>query len=119
MSHAARARKLAGLVLDGCVRDAATLASVGFPVFARGLAIEGTNKDFAAEGWINHPLPIGKTTVEAGDLIVGDVDGVVAIPRAALAATLDAARAREEREVEVIRKLEASVTTLELYQWTE
>lgn len=119
MSHAARARKLAGLVLDGCVRDAATLGSVGFPVFARGLAIEGTNKDFSAEGWINHSLPIGKTTVEAGDLIVGDIDGVVAIPRGALAETLDAAQAREEREIEVIRKLEAGITTLELYQWSE
>jgi 4-hydroxy-4-methyl-2-oxoglutarate aldolase len=119
MSHAARARKLGGLVLDGCVRDAATLGSVGFPVFARGLAIEGTNKDFAAEGWINFPLPIGKTTIEAGDLIAGDVDGVVAIPRAALAATLEAARAREEREVEVIRKLEAGMTTLELYAWPQ
>jgi len=117
MSTAARAQHLGGLVIDGCVRDGAILGDVGFPVFARGLAIRGTGKDFAATGWINFPLDVGEVTVNGGDLIVGDIDGVVAIPREHVDATLDAARAREEREVDVIRKLDAGVSTFELYNW--
>ena len=119
MSTAARARKLGGLVIDGCVRDGGTLGNVGFPVFARGLSIRGTGKDFGATGWINYPLSVGDVTVNAGDLIVGDIDGVVAIPRAQIDATLVKSREREDREVEVMRKLEAGVSTLDLYKWDE
>jgi 4-hydroxy-4-methyl-2-oxoglutarate aldolase len=117
MSTAARARKLGGLVIDGCVRDGAILESVGFPVFARGLCIRGTGKDFAARGWINQPLLIGDVTIEAGDLIVGDTDGVVAIPRARVAEVLDKSKTREEKEAETMRKLEAGETSIDLYGW--
>jgi 4-hydroxy-4-methyl-2-oxoglutarate aldolase len=117
MSTAARARKLGGLVIDGCVRDGALLESLGFPVFARGLCIRGTGKDFGARGWINHPLLIGDVVVQAGDLIVGDLDGVVAIPQAQLATVLAASRQREDHEAEIVRRLEAGATTLELFGW--
>lgn len=117
MSTAAAARKLGGLVIDGCVRDGAILAQVGFPVFARGLCIRGTGKSFTARGWINHPIVLGEATVEAGDLIVGDTDGVVAIPRAAVAATITASHKREEKEAEIMRKLREGGTTIDLYAW--
>ena len=117
MSTAARARQLGGLVIDGCVRDGAILERVGFPVFARGLCIRGTGKSFEARGWINHPLTIGDVTVEAGDLIVGDTDGVVAIPRANIAKTLDASIAREEKEAHIMEQLRAGQTTIDLYAW--
>ena len=55
MSCAAKTRGLAGLVIDGCVRDGAILADFGLPVFARGLCIRGTGKDHGARGWINFP----------------------------------------------------------------
>ncbi|MFM2129584.1 MAG: hypothetical protein RL477_1130, partial [Pseudomonadota bacterium] len=45
MAHAAKVRGLAGLVIDACVRDADLLEEIGFPVFSRGLAIQGTTKD--------------------------------------------------------------------------
>jgi 4-hydroxy-4-methyl-2-oxoglutarate aldolase len=57
MSTAAKHRGLAGLVIDGCVRDGVLLETIGFPVFARGLCIRGTGKDFDARGWINAPTP--------------------------------------------------------------
>jgi 4-hydroxy-4-methyl-2-oxoglutarate aldolase len=117
MSTAAKARHLGGLVIDGCVRDGAILGRVGFPVFARGLCIRGTGKDFAARGWINHPLLLGDVTVNAGDLIVGDTDGVVAIPRERVAEVLDKSRAREDKEADVMRKLEAGETSIDLYGW--
>ena len=117
MSTAARARGLAGLVIDGCVRDGAILESVGFPVFARGLCIRGTGKDFSARGWINHPLLVGDVTVEAGDLVVGDTDGVVVIPRAAVATVLEKSRQREDKEADVMRQLVAGETTIDLYGW--
>ncbi len=117
MSTAAKARHLGGLVIDGCVRDGAILGRVGFPVFARGLCIRGTGKDFAARGWINHPLLVGDVTVEPGDLIVGDTDGVVAIPRARVADVLDKSKAREDKEAETMRQLVAGVTSIDLYGW--
>jgi 4-hydroxy-4-methyl-2-oxoglutarate aldolase len=117
MSTAARARKLGGLVIDGCVRDGAILERVGFPVFARGLCIRGTGKDFAARGWINQPLLIGDVTIDGGDLIVGDTDGVVAIPRERVAEVLDKSKAREDKEADVMRKLDAGETSIDLYGW--
>jgi len=56
MTTMAKVRGMAGLVIDACVRDGVLLGEIGFPVFARGLCIQGTGKDFGAIGWINHPV---------------------------------------------------------------
>jgi len=117
MSTAGNAAKLGGLVIDACVRDGALLGKVGFPVFARGLCIRGTGKDFAARGWINHPLLLGDVTVEAGDLIVGDTDGVVAIPRAKIETVVQKSREREDKEAETMRQLTAGQKSIDLYGW--
>jgi 4-hydroxy-4-methyl-2-oxoglutarate aldolase len=117
MSTAGNAAKLGGLVIDACVRDGALLGKVGFPVFARGLCIRGTGKDFGARGWINHPLLLGDVTVEAGDLIVGDTDGVVAIPRAKIETVVQKSREREDKEAETMRQLTAGQKSIDLYGW--
>ena len=117
MSTAGNAAKLGGLVIDACVRDGALLGKVGFPVFARGLCIRGTGKDFGARGWLGAPLLLGDVTVEPGDLIVGDTDGLVAIPRADVATVLDKSREREEKEVETMRRLVAGQCSIDLYGW--
>ncbi|QBR02687.1 4-carboxy-4-hydroxy-2-oxoadipate aldolase/oxaloacetate decarboxylase [Paraburkholderia pallida] len=117
MSTAARRRNIAGLVIDGCVRDADLLTEIGFPVFARGLCIRGTSKDFAARGWINHPLRIGEVPVRPGDLVVGDADGVVVVAQEALGATLDAAREREAQEANIIERISNGEATLDIYGW--
>jgi 4-hydroxy-4-methyl-2-oxoglutarate aldolase len=117
MSTAANAAKLGGLVIDACVRDGAILGKVGFPVFARGLCIRGTGKDFGARGWLNHPLLLGDVSVEAGDLIVGDTDGVVAIPRAKIETVVQKSREREDKEAETMRRLKAGQTSIDLYGW--
>jgi 4-hydroxy-4-methyl-2-oxoglutarate aldolase len=117
MSTAAKHRGLAGLVIDGCVRDAVLLETIGFPVFARGLCIRGTGKDFDAQGWINAPTLFDDVTVLPGDLIVGDGDGVVSIPRARAAEVVMSSREREQTEARVLERLNAGETTLSIFGW--
>lgn len=117
MSCAAHSRGLAGLVIDGCVRDGAVLADFGLPVFARGLCIRGTGKDFGAMGWINHPTLFGDLTVNPGDLVVGDTDGVVVVPRERAEEVITAAEQREAKEASILDRLRAGERTLELYNF--
>jgi len=117
MTTMAKVRGLAGLVIDACVRDGVLLGEIGFPVFARGLCIQGTGKDFGAIGWINHPITMGNVVVDAGDLVVGDVDGVVAIPRTRAAEVIAAAEKREAEEAAILRRLEAGEGTMAVYGW--
>lgn len=117
MTVAALARGIAGLVIDGCVRDSEAIARLEFPVFARGLSIRGTKKDARATGYLQSPITLGDVTVEPDDLVVGDADGVVVVSRASLAEVLERARERERREAEVIERLRKGETTLEIYGW--
>lgn len=117
MSTAAKVRSLGGLVIDGCVRDGDLLEEIGFPVFSSGLCIRGTIKDPSALGWINHPVRVGEITICAGDLIVGDRDGVVVIPRARAAEITSSAEAREAKEAEVIQRLIGGERTLDVYNF--
>jgi 4-hydroxy-4-methyl-2-oxoglutarate aldolase len=117
MSAAAKARHLGGLVIDGCVRDGGILADFGFPVFARGLCIRGTGKDFGARGWINYPILLDDLTVNPGDLILGDTDGVVAVPLARTAEVVALATAREAKEAAIIKRIQGGERTLEVYNF--
>jgi len=117
MTTMAKVRGLAGLVIDACVRDGVLLGEIGFPVFARGLCIRGTGKDFGAIGWINHPVMMGDVVVNAGDLVVGDFDGVVAIPQVRAADVIAAAEKREAEEAAILRRLEARESTMSVYGW--
>lgn len=117
MSAAAKARHLGGLVIDACVRDGAILGDFGFPVFARGLCIRGTGKDLHARGWINHPVRLGDITVQPGDLVRGDTDGVVVLPRDRAAALTQAAQERESKEASILERIAAGERTLEVYRF--
>ena len=99
------------------LRDGAILPKVGFPVFARGLCIRGTGKNFEARGWINSPIVIGDVTVHPGDLVVGDTDGVCVVPREKAATVLDNSVIRETKEADIMEKLRAGSTTIDLYGW--
>ncbi|MBP0594899.1 4-carboxy-4-hydroxy-2-oxoadipate aldolase/oxaloacetate decarboxylase [Paraburkholderia sp. LEh10] len=117
MSTAACERELGGLVIDGCVRDADQLEALGFPVFSTGLSIRGTGKDQGARGWINHPVRLGDVVVKPGDLIVGDRDGVVAVPRERVQEAVSSSAAREAKEITVMQRLRSGERTLELYNF--
>jgi 4-hydroxy-4-methyl-2-oxoglutarate aldolase len=115
MARAAIARGLAGLVLTGGVRDSARLAELGFPTFCASIAIQGTLKDFAGAGSLRAPVRIGEITVAAGDLIVGDDDGLVCIPDARAEEIVCASEHREADEADIFRRLEAGELTLDIY----
>ena len=115
MTTMAKARGLAGLVIDGCVRDGVLLEQIGFPVFARGLCIRGTAKDYGAIGWLNAPVLVGDVPVSAGHLVVGDADGVVVVPRLRAAEIVAKSQQRERDEAAVLKRLEAGESTLQVY----
>ncbi|AUS77343.1 methyltransferase [Actinoalloteichus sp. AHMU CJ021] len=92
----AKARGIAGFVLDGAARDAADLAALGMPVFARALTPAGPYKD--GPGVLDTTIAVGGVAVTPGDIIVGDSDGVVVVPLSEAAGVLDGARALQERE---------------------
>ncbi|MCZ2497997.1 RraA family protein [Xylophilus sp. Kf1] len=77
---------LGGVVVDGAVRDRLELLELGFPVFAAGFNPAGPTK--YVPGRINHPVSVGGVSVNPGDLVVGDADGVVVIERAKAPAML-------------------------------
>ena len=113
LTTAAIQKGIAGLVIDGCVRDIETIESLGFPVFARGTAIRGTTK--VPEGEVGGTVRIGRVDVTRGDLVLGDADGVVVVPAASIEATLQLAERREEKERRIVEQLKQGHTTLELY----
>ncbi len=117
MTTAAVARRLGGLVIDGCVRDGDELVTSGFPVFARGRAIRGTAKQADAPGALATPITIGRAAVAPGNLIVGDADGVVVLTAETLSKVLAAARSREQQEASIADALRQGRTTLDVYGW--
>jgi len=79
-SCAAIGRGAAGLVVDGLVRDAAQIVALGFPTFARGLSPLDTFARAIVTG-IDVEARVGGVDVTPGDLVVGDIDGIVVVPR--------------------------------------
>src|SRR5829696_2122515 len=96
LSEAAASRGLGGLVIDGGVRDTGVLGRVGFPVFAVTTSMRGTIKDPEAGGGLPERVTIGAVTIAKGDLVVGDADGVVALPAARVDEVLKSSRERED-----------------------
>lgn len=103
MAGAAKAIGLEGIVIDGLVRDKEMLSEIGLPVFAKGFIPNGPFKD--GPGAINVPISCAGVTVYPGDLIVGDDDGVVVVPKEKIENVLAKAEAKlkdEEKRMETI-----------------
>jgi 4-hydroxy-4-methyl-2-oxoglutarate aldolase len=107
------ARGVRALVIDAGVRDTAELRHLGFTVWARHVSCEGTVK--ATPGSVNVPVVLGGVVVGPGDVVCGDDDGVVVVPRDEAAAALDAARARVAREDATRARLAAGELGLDIY----
>jgi 4-hydroxy-4-methyl-2-oxoglutarate aldolase len=115
LNEAAMARRLGGLVIDGGVRDTAGLAAMSFPVFSNGVSIQGTGKDYDATAWLQAPVRLGAVIVNPGDLMMGDRDGVVALPQGKVNAILTAAEARAADEARKIERIRQGERTIDLY----
>ena len=75
-----RARKVRGAVIDGATRDTASIVRMGFPTFVRYRTPQDSVPRWRVADW-GQPVTIGGVRVSLGDLVVGDLDGVVVIPR--------------------------------------
>jgi 4-hydroxy-4-methyl-2-oxoglutarate aldolase len=99
---------LAGMVIDGVVRDSLAIMRLNFPVFCKGTTLAASGK--GGSGSLQVPISCGGATVHPGDVVVADADGVVVIPRDQLEmVTLKAeqkVQKDEEREREVLKSPE-------------
>jgi regulator of RNase E activity RraA len=97
VSAKARHRGIAGFVVDGNIRDLPAIRALGdFPVFARGVTPIGPLH--RGPGEVNFPICAGGIVVQPGDLIVGDLNGVVVVPRSIVDELLERLRSRAEDE---------------------
>lgn len=99
----AKSRELAGFVIDGAIRDSGTIGGGDFPVFARAAIHRGPYKN--GPGAIGQSVCIGGMVVNPGDIVVGDADGVVAFPVTGANELLQAVRAHERQEEEMLRQI--------------
>jgi len=96
MSLGAAMLGLAGLVVDGAIRDVAEISERDFPVYARGVNHRGPYKN--GPGEINVPVSIGGMVVQPGDIIVGDQDGLLAFAAANAPDLIEKALAQKKKE---------------------
>ena len=105
MSLHASTRGVAGMIIDGAIRDAGALAASDFPVYARGVTHRGPYKN--GPGEINVPVAIGGFVIQPGDIIVGDEDGLVALAPEHAPALAKAAQAYAKKEEAVLAQIRA------------
>lgn len=112
MTAAAKKRGLAGVIVDGCIRDFVENRSDTLPIFARGISPNGPHK-----GWpcnLNVAVSCAGTAVLPGDIIVGDDDGVVVVPASRAVQVLEESSKRIDLEKDWYRRLDAGETTVNL-----
>jgi 4-hydroxy-4-methyl-2-oxoglutarate aldolase len=112
LTTGAQARALAGLVIDGGVRDVDALAAHGFPVFSTMIALRGATKN--RPGTVGGSVTVGDVEVSDGDWVVGDADGITVVPASALAEVVAAGRARAAKEQDYFTALRSGATTMTL-----
>ena len=105
-SKIARELRLAGMVTDGSVRDLRGICEVGLPVFSRpAVTPNGARKN--GPGEVNVPVAVGGVPVLPGDIVIGDANGVVVVPRADAEVVLEKGRAVAASEVKKIAEIQA------------
>jgi 4-hydroxy-4-methyl-2-oxoglutarate aldolase len=105
MSQQCVALGIVGVVIDGAVRDCEAIRELGFPMYAAGLNPNGPTK--FVPGRLNHPISIGGVSVNPGDLVVGDADGVTVIERDKAAAMLPLAAQKVAMETKRIAEIKS------------
>ena len=107
------ARGVTGAVLDCSIRDSAEIRALGFQVFARGRHPESTAKTEPGETGIT--IVCAGVRVRPGDILVGDDDGIVVVPRESAARVLEAVAETERREEAIRARIRGGESTLEIF----
>ncbi|WP_247730309.1 4-carboxy-4-hydroxy-2-oxoadipate aldolase/oxaloacetate decarboxylase [Halovivax limisalsi] len=110
-------RGVAGVVTGGNVRDVAEISAADFPVFAPAVSHHGGAKDEL--GSVNVPVVVGGVSVDPGDVVVGDADGVTVVPHERASEVADAAESKRQREREIDDAIESGTPLLEAADLTE
>jgi 4-hydroxy-4-methyl-2-oxoglutarate aldolase len=113
LTVAAQYRGVAGLVIDGGVRDVDRLRELRFPTFSSSVTVRTTVKEWP--GTVGEPIRIGGVRIDHGDPVLADADGVVILPAADAEGILSAARQRAEDERRYLERIRAGSSTLDIY----
>jgi 4-hydroxy-4-methyl-2-oxoglutarate aldolase len=106
----AKAKGVAGIVIDGMARDLAGLLPVGLPLFCRGITPNSGVR--SGPGRVGFPIVAGGRTVRSGDVVIGDRDGIVTIPLDDLDALLPRIESILAAETETQAKIRSGFTNL-------
>src|SRR5271166_482257 len=106
----ARNRGAAGFVTDGLVRDLDDLETIGLPIYAMGVTPNSPQR--RGPGSVGLPVVCGGVPVAAGDVVVGDRDGVVVVPRARISATLDSLEHVKAAEAATLQRVRGGLKDL-------
>ena len=108
-----RAHGITGLIIDAGVRDVADLTAMQFPVFSKAISAQGTVKETA--GSVNIDVVCAGALVHPGDVIVADLDGVVAVQRREVAEVVRLCEERLTKEAKNRKQLQAGELGLDIY----
>jgi 4-hydroxy-4-methyl-2-oxoglutarate aldolase len=108
----AKVRGVAGLLVDGAVRDVDELVELGLPIWARWVRVRGAAKD--VPGTLDEPIVVGGRRIAAGDAVVLDADGAAVVAAERIDEVLEASLAREERERRKREQLMAGAASYDL-----
>lgn len=108
----AQVRQVAGILVDAAVRDTEELQSLGLPIWTRWIRVRGATKTHV--GTINETITVGDASIAAGDLILLDADGALALAAERVLAVLEASRARVRSETTLRAQLQAGALSYDL-----
>jgi 4-hydroxy-4-methyl-2-oxoglutarate aldolase len=106
-------RGVQGVIIDSGIRDVAQIRELGFPIWTRTVLSQGTTK--TRGGWVNAPTVCAGTSVDPGDLIMADEDGVVVVKKADFQSTLELSKQRLQKEEGTKQKIARGELSLDFY----